>query len=89
MLRKILIALFAILAAVCFFTGNLLGVVAFGYLTWLHFFNSEDLYDRTNLVSFGNYLLSDDRNNIVSEVNKKNVTHADVENWIAQENEED
>ena len=31
------------------------------------------------LVSFGNYLLSDKR--IVSDMNKKNVTHADIKNW--------
>lgn len=34
-----------------------------------------------DLVSFGNYLLSQDREDMVSELNKRNVTHADIENW--------
>lgn len=41
------------------------------------------MYNRKDLVSFGNYLLSDERNKLVSEENRGSVTHADVENWIA------
>lgn len=33
------------------------------------------------LVSFGNYLLSKEREERISEINKRNVTHADFENW--------
>lgn len=33
------------------------------------------------LVSFGNYLLSDERKKITSEINQDGVTHADLENW--------
>lgn len=33
------------------------------------------------LTSFGNYLLSKEREERISEINKHNVTHADVENW--------
>ncbi len=33
------------------------------------------------LTSFGNYLLSKEREEIISDVNKRNVTHADYENW--------
>ena len=31
-------------------------------------------------VQLGNYLLSEERANRISEINKRNVTHADVEN---------
>jgi len=37
------------------------------------------------LVSFGNYLLSKERNELVSEINKDKVTHADLENWKHKE----
>ena len=33
------------------------------------------------LTSFGNYLLSKEREERISEINKRNVTHADYENW--------
>lgn len=36
-------------------------------------------FTRQQIVSFGNYLLSDLRK--VSEINKDKVTHADIENW--------
>lgn len=42
-------------------------------------------FNKKDLVSFGNYLLSDDRNRLVSEINKQNVTHADYENWLVKE----
>lgn len=38
-------------------------------------------YNKKDLVSFGNYLLSEERKKQVSEVNQENVTHADIENW--------
>jgi len=37
--------------------------------------------DRNELVSFGNYLLSEERTKNISEINKDKVTHADIENW--------
>ena len=37
------------------------------------------------LVSFGNYLLSKERNeNLINETNANCVTHADLENWKAK-----
>lgn len=33
------------------------------------------------LTSFGNYLLSEERSNRISDINRNNVTHADYENW--------
>lgn len=33
------------------------------------------------LVEFGKYLLSDERKNRTSKLNRKNVTHADTENF--------
>lgn len=45
------------------------------------------IYDRADLVSFGNYLLSQERkDSLVHKVNKNCVTHADIENWIAKQN---
>lgn len=38
-------------------------------------------YTESQLVDFGNYLLSEFRERIVSDINKGNVTHADLENW--------
>ena len=32
-------------------------------------------------IAFGNYLLSTERNKLVSEQNKQNVTDADIENF--------
>lgn len=37
-----------------------------------------------DIISFGNYLLSEERDNRTSEINKRNVTHADYENWKAK-----
>lgn len=37
------------------------------------------------LTSFGNYLLSDERNKSIRKVNRDKVTHADIENWKAKE----
>jgi len=38
-------------------------------------------YTEEDLTSFGNYLLSETRKDITSEVNRDKVTHADVANW--------
>lgn len=38
-------------------------------------------YSKTDVVEFGNYLLGEERNFSVSEVNKNVVTDADLENW--------
>jgi len=37
---------------------------------------------RTQLVSFGEYLLSDYRKSMVEEANQHLVHHADIENWL-------
>lgn len=48
--------------------------------------------DKTNwlteneLTSFGNYLLSNERAERISNINKGNVTHADYENWKTKVN---
>lgn len=39
-------------------------------------------FNKKDLVSFGKYLLSDERNKKVREINKQNVTHADLSNWL-------
>lgn len=39
-------------------------------------------FNRKDLVSFGNYLLSEKRKSRTSEINHGCVTHADVENWM-------
>ena len=36
---------------------------------------------KKDLTSFGNYLLSKEREERISDLNKRNVTHADYENW--------
>lgn len=45
-------------------------------------------YSKKELVSFGNYLLSPKREAMVSEINKNNVTHADISNWKDEEAKE-
>lgn len=43
---------------------------------------SAKTYSESDLVSFGNHLLSDKRrNSIETYANLKNVTDADLENW--------
>ncbi len=37
--------------------------------------------EEKQLVDFGNYLLSDERNERTSEINRKNVTDADLANF--------
>lgn len=42
-------------------------------------------FNRKDLIAFGNYLLSKERKEtIINEVNKKNVTHADIENFLTK-----
>jgi 3-dehydroquinate dehydratase len=43
-------------------------------------------YNEADLVSFGAYLLSEERQSRISEVNKNNVTDADIANWKAEIN---
>lgn len=43
-------------------------------------------YTEKQLVQFGNYLLSSKRDNLTSELNKLNVTHADIENFKHKNN---
>ncbi|KKN36697.1 hypothetical protein LCGC14_0770850 [marine sediment metagenome] len=38
-------------------------------------------FNRKDIVSFGNYLLSQERMKRISEENKDKVTQADIENW--------
>lgn len=45
---------------------------------WLR---GETKTSNNDLVTFGNYLLSNERKHKTSELNKNNVTHADIENW--------
>jgi hypothetical protein len=42
----------------------------------------EMYFNKKDLVDFGNYLLSDERKEMVSDLNKDNVTHADIENFL-------
>lgn len=39
-------------------------------------------YSKSDLISFGNYLLSEKRDKCTSCECKRTVTHADIENWI-------
>lgn len=38
-------------------------------------------YNTKDLKKFGEYLLSDERKQRTSKINRQNVTHADVESW--------
>jgi len=42
-------------------------------------------FNKKDLVSFGNYLLSKERKERTSKENQENVTHADIENWKSKE----
>lgn len=42
-------------------------------------------YSRAHLVSFGNYLLSDEREERTSAASQQVVTHADLANWEGKE----
>jgi hypothetical protein len=42
----------------------------------------EMYFNKKDLVDFGNYLLSDERKEMVSDLNKDTVTHADIENFL-------
>jgi len=49
--------------------------------SWYKEVTEQEHFTAAQLISFGNYLLSPEREINVSEVNKRNVTHADFENW--------
>jgi hypothetical protein len=38
------------------------------------------------LVSFGNYLLSEERKNLIKRPKRSKVFHSDLENWINEYN---
>ena len=45
----------------------------------------KTFFTKKDLIAFGNYLLSKERKEtIINEVNKKNVTHADIENFLTK-----
>lgn len=49
---------------------------------YLKFAHDHNIYTKDDLVSFGNYMLSDERNSkLVTEVAKKYVGDWDLENW--------
>ena len=39
-------------------------------------------FNRKDLVTFGNYLLSQERMKRISKENKDKITRADIENWM-------
>jgi len=41
-------------------------------------------FNKTDLVKFGKYLLSEKRKKRTSEMNQSNVTHADIANWLEE-----
>lgn len=43
------------------------------------------LYEEKDLVSLGNYLLSEERKNRTSKINRDKVTDADIRNWREKE----
>lgn len=45
-------------------------------------------FTRKQLVSFGNYLLSEERNKTINPQVKGGVNHADIENWKVKQIEE-
>jgi hypothetical protein len=52
-------------------------------LDYMELYLREMLNEKTkaDLISFGNYLLSDERDKLTSDTNKKTVTEADLSNW--------
>lgn len=46
-------------------------------------------FTKSDLVAFGNYLLSKEREDSVSEMNQRCVTHADIENFLEKNREVD
>lgn len=41
-------------------------------------------YNRKDMVSYGNYLLSEERMKRISKENQDKVTQADIDNWVEQ-----
>lgn len=57
------------------------------YITILVCDYLKDTNDK-KLVAFGNYLLSEERDNLTSAGNKRAVTHADFQNYINSKDNE-
>lgn len=46
-------------------------------------------FTREDLVTFGEYLLSDKRTKSISKINRQCVHHADICNWLDKRKQED
>ncbi len=68
----------------------MVGLLALTVIVILKYYTSASskpkIYTEADLVSFGNYLLSVERFNSTSCVNRGNVTHADLANWKEKQN---